>query len=94
MIPESRLRAARIWGGPEPDDGEYYPLVLGIDQGARRATFRKEVWDPLSGEFRGTEVWVSSLFGAESEADLPQRVSTLIDRFILEYLRVNEGHCP
>ena len=93
VIPESRLRAARIWGGPEPDDGEYYPLVLGIDQGARRAMFRKEVWDPLSGEFRVTEVWVSSLFGAESEADLPQRVSTLIDRFILEYMRVNEGYC-
>ena len=28
---ESRLRAARIWGGQEPDNGELSPLVLYID---------------------------------------------------------------
>ena len=30
---ESRLRAARIWGGQEPDNGELSPLVLYIDYG-------------------------------------------------------------
>ena len=53
---DSRLRAARIWGGREDDDGEADPLVLHIDYGATRATFRKEVWDPLSGEFDISEV--------------------------------------
>ena len=92
---ESRLRAARIGGGQEPDNGELSPLVLYIDYGARNATFRKEVWEPLSGEFHIADVWTHSLSGGEAETDISQRqrASTLIDRFILEYLRVNEGDC-
>ena len=104
---ESRLRAARIWGGQEPDNGELSPLVLYIDYGARNATFRKEVWEPLSGEFHIVDVWTYSPhtnpFRVELErrqnpyrsrkTDISQRASTLIDRFILEYLRVNEGDC-
>ena len=91
---ESRLRAARIWGGQEPDSGgELSPLVLHIDYGARKMTFRKEVWEPLSGEFHIADVWTHSLSGWEAEISQRQRVSTLIDRFILEYLRVNEGDC-
>ena len=90
---ESRLRAARIWGGYS--GGELSPLVFHIDYGARNATFRKEVWEPLSGEFHIADVWTHSLSGGEAETDISQRqrVSTLIDRFILEYLRVNEGDC-
>ena len=90
---ESRLRAARIGGGQEPDNGELSPLALHIDYGARNATFRKEVWEPLSGEFHIADVWTHSLSGGEAETDISQRASTLIDRFILEYLRVNEGDC-
>ena len=91
---EGRLRAARIWGGQEPDNGELSPLVLDIDYGARQATFRKEVWEPMSGEFHVADVWTHSLSGEEAETDISWRASTLIDRFVLEYLRVNEGHCP
>ena len=90
---ESRLRAARIWGGPEPDQGVLYPLVLHINYGSRGVAFRKEVWDPLSGEFHATAVWGSSLTGEEVEADPLQGASVLIDRFILRYLRANEGYC-
>ena len=104
---ESRLRAARIWGGQEPENGELSPLVLHIDYGARNATFRKEVWEPLSGEFHTADVWTYSPhtnpFRVEKErrqnpyrsrkTDISQRASTLIDRFILEYLRINEGDC-
>ena len=67
--------------------------MLYIDYGARNATFRKEVWEPLSGEFHTADVWTHSLSGGEAETDISQRASTLIDRFILEYLRVNEGDC-
>ena len=88
---ESRLRAARIWGGHS--GGELSPLVLHIDYGARNATFRKKVWEPLSGEFHIADVWTHSLSGWEAEISQRQRASTLIDRFILEYLRVNEGDC-
>ena len=56
---ESRLRAARIWGGHS--GGELSPLVLHIDYGARNATFRKKVWEPLSGEFHIADVWTHSL---------------------------------
>ena len=67
---ESRLRAARIWGGQEPDNvGELSPLVLHIDYGARNATFRKEVWEPLSGEFHIADVWTHSLSRGEAETD-------------------------
>ena len=90
---ESRLRAARIWGGREDDDGEADPLILHIDYGSTRATFRKEVWDPLSGEFYISEVWTRVLLGADLEAEESQRASTLTDRFILNYLRVNEEAC-
>ena len=86
---ESRLRAARIWGGYS--GGELSPLVFHIDYGARKMTFRKEVWEPLSGELHIADVWTHSLSGWEAEISQRQRVSTLIDRFILEYLRVNEG---
>ncbi len=88
---ESRLRAARIWGGQEPDNGEVSPLVLYIGYEANQATFSKEVWEPLSGEFHVSDVWTSE---EEAEADILQRASILIDRFILEYMRVNEGYCP
>ena len=88
---ESRLRAARIWGGYS--GGELSPLVFHIDYGARKMTFRKEVWEPLSGELHIADVWTHSLSGWEAEISQRQRVSTLIDRFILEYLRVNEGDC-
>ena len=90
---ESRLRAARIWGGREDDDGEADPLILHIDYGSTRATFRKEVWDPLSSEFYISEVWTGVLLGADLEAEASQRASTLTDRFILNYLRVNEEAC-
>ena len=90
---ESCLRAARIWGGREDDDGETDPLILHIDYGSTRATFRKEVWDPLSGEFYISEVWTRVLLGADLEAEESQRASTLTDRFILNYLRVNEEAC-
>ena len=90
---ESRLRAARIWGGREDDDGEADPLILHIDYGSTRATFRKEVWDPLSSEFYISEVWTGVLLGADLEAEESQRASTLTDRFILNYLRVNEEAC-
>ena len=90
---ESRLQAARIWGGREDDDGEADPLILHIDYGSTRATFRKEVWDPLSGEFYISEVWTRVLLGADLEAEESQRASTLTDRFILNYLRVNEEAC-
>ena len=118
---ESRMRAARIWGGwVEPDDMPWeiddeqpLPLVLHIDDEAWEATFRKEVWDPLSGEFHVYSTWTSyssdprerlrQLLADATDAregsiqlreqGLRQRFSVLIDRFILEYLRANQGYC-
>ena len=88
---ESRLRAARIWGGeadPFPSIGQ--PLVLEIRD--TRATLSKQVWDPLSGRVGVIETWEYSSFGMAPEDEM-QSASFLIDRFILEYLRVNEGSC-
>ena len=65
--------------------------MLYIGYEANQATFSKEVWEPLSGEFHVSDVWTSE---EEAEADILQRASILIDRFILEYMRVNEGYCP
>lgn len=57
-----------------------------------RAALRKQVWDPLSGRVGAIETWEYSLFGMAPEDEV-QRASFLVDRFIFEYLRVNEGSC-
>ena len=113
---ESRMRAARIWDGlegpndmpSEIDDEQPLPLALHIDDEAYEATFRKEVWDPLSGEFHVYATWtydnvrerLRQLLREREGSAQPreqelrrQRASVLIDRFILEYLRANEGYC-
>lgn len=95
---ESRLRAARIWGGNASDFRQ--PFTLQIDLSATQTSFYKEVWDPLSGAFRVIEAWESNSrilqpVTSQTEAALVmQRVSILLDDFILLYLRVNEGYCP
>ena len=91
--PKRREHGGRDWGARESDDGETQSLVLHIDSGSRRVVFRKEVWGPLSGEFHVADVWTHSLSREEAETDISQRASTVIDRFILEYLRVNEEAC-
>ena len=85
---ESRLRAAGIWGGLETEEYSV-PLMLAFSTFGGALTFSKEVWDPLSGEFLEDEVWESS----QPAADELQSASILVDRFILAYLRVNEGYC-
>ena len=92
VMAESRLRAARIWGGHEPDDGGSHPFVLYIAIAAEAAEFSKEVWDPISGEFRVSDVWSGELPGPFSGTP-GSRASTLVDRFILDYLRVNGEYC-
>ena len=60
-----------------------------------RLEFNKRVSDSLSGESFFTGTWNSGVTGTHGrDADyILQGLSELLDRFVLEYLRVNEAAC-
>ena len=105
---ETRLRVAGIWNDDAYEVWE--PFVLGTSLDASVAWFTKEVWDPVSGTAKVLRTWEvrsweldpprSSVSVRDLMDDPSQRaaarglMSALTDRFILEYLRVNEGYCP
>ena len=105
---ENRLRAAGIWNDDPYEVWE--PFVLGTALDASVAWFTKEVRDPLSGDSKVLQTWELDSWeldpwrpavNLEAIEDDPSQVavardvlSGLLDRFILEYLRVNEGYCP
>ena len=56
--------------------------------------FHKRYWDPLSGEFRTVVAWhAESPPGSFPIGGNFRAVSALVDRFIGDYLRVNEAWC-
>ena len=58
--------------------------------------FFKRVFDPASGEYGHGTVWVLSSTGTAGNDDggyILQSVSEKIDRFLVEYLRINEEAC-
>ena len=94
---ESRLRAARLYTSSE---GSPYlgMAILTLDDGPAFATdlhLWKWVRDAASGLERATPTWTRGTgFGTHGgdPGFIMQGVSEQLDRFILEYLRVNEGY--
>ncbi len=99
---ESRMRAARIYGD------FIYPelfIFIDVDLGSEMTIymlsldFRKVLTDSYGAEMPGTVVGYG-FYGAATNTDsgevaddIINSVSEYLDRFILEYLRANEGYC-
>ena len=95
---ESRLRAARVYADPEDS---WLGVLLSVNVGfsgdaySTQVLFFKQVTDPFSGEQGVAATWEGRRLGthAGDGSFVMQNVSELVDRFVLEYLRVNEGAC-
>ena len=99
---ESRLRAARLYtdSGEESNEAVLYVLVNILGEPLRafqvEATYYKRLLDPvtvetiISATWRGTSSWTSR----PVRGRIVQSVSEIVDEFLVEYLRVNEEHCP
>ena len=99
-LAESRLRAARLYG-----EVALYRPFLHVNVGVlvsenRRSgafsidvSFQKYLRDAVSGRSWDAATWESGNYGMHSgDADfIMQAVSEHLDRFVLEYLRVNES---
>ena len=104
---EARLRAAGIWH--DTDVHALKPLELGTTANGSMAWFVKEVRDPISGETQIMRTWELHSWELEPprlpvspldiiddpslRTDARDLMSALTDRFISEYLRVNDPAC-
>lgn len=94
----SRLRAARLYGEISTALQSYLYVnvnsVGGVGYNVRLA-FSKPVSDPISGQNGLASTRTEGLVGQSRDAGfILSGVSRLKDRFIDEYLRVNEPACP
>ncbi len=98
---ESRLRVARLYDTAAPHAYLYVRVGVLVSENRRsgafsiRVSFNKLLFDFVSDEFGFAETWDTASYGIHSgDADYILRgVSEQLDRFILEYLRVNETAC-
>ena len=97
---ESRLRAARLYADLSDDaktNGTFLYIAVSVAGPAMclRVEYVKRLRDPLSGETFPAGTWMESSTGTHSGDDgfIVQSVSELLDKFLVEYLRVNEEAC-
>ena len=91
---ESRLRSARLYS-TEADQYLYINVNVVDVAFSARLEFNKVVSDPLSGERLYATTWNSSSTGAHAgdSGYILSSVSRHLDRFLVEFLRVNEEAC-
>ena len=93
-LAESRLRAARLFSG---DAEQFLYVAVGVLETSYGVTisYHKLLFDPISGEMASPRTWVSTGFGTHggSAGFILQDLSERFDRFVLDYLRVNEDAC-
>ena len=92
---ESRLRAARLFS----DDPLLPYLYVNVNVFRRAFSvnvgFYKRLFDPVSGEIGFARTWNAGSTGTHGGDGgyIVQSLSEHLDRFVLEYLRVNEDAC-
>ena len=91
---ESRLRAARLYDSDEVHYLFVYVHVVGRGHSIETA-FKKWVFDPVSEEYGFASVWVLTSTGTHGGdgSDFLGSISEITDRFLVEYLRVNDAAC-
>ena len=91
---ESRLRGARLYTSAPP----YFQVNIGTLDNGPAYMMSAYLWKRLR-DMNGYEAvmpaWYRATFGTDSgdAGFLMQSLSEMLDRFIAEYLRVNEDHC-
>ena len=94
---ESRLRAARLYNSeysPRRNPGPHLDVAVTVsDSGNMLDVHFRKLLSDLSG---GTTVlatsWSAVRFGGSDDKTLPE-LAKIMDRFLVEYLRVNEDAC-
>ena len=93
---ESRLRAARIYN-PEPYGTPYLYVRIGVGSVAHFVTVQlgKEVIDIATGLHGLADTWESGRYGTHGGGSdvILASLARILDRFIADYLRVNESAC-
>ena len=92
---ESRLRAARLY---DADAGPSFYVNVHVDERVFVLTlnYRKGVYDPISAEFGLATTWVlrgAGTHGRDGAMFILSGLASYMDRFLVEYLRVNESAC-
>ena len=95
---ESRLRSARLYGSAQKDHSLHINVHVAGGVFSVLLEYKKDVSDPWSGEIGRTATWksgsVSRLNAHGGDASyILSVVSQHMDKFLTEYLRVNEGAC-
>ena len=91
---ESRLRAARLYDATGGTYLHVNVIVAGVGF-SLTVTYNKVVYDGVSGEMSYAMTWDITSAGTHGgdAGFILQSLSEYLDRFILEYLRVNEDAC-
>lgn len=95
---ESRMRSARLYAD---SSSEASAAFLHINVNVVRSAFMvnvaywKRVWDPVSEVLHSAVTWQSGSTGthANDGGYIVQSLSEHVDRFLVEYLRVNKKDC-
>jgi hypothetical protein len=92
---ESRLRSARLYDSERFVPYLYINVLVVGKSFSVSVEYKKEVYDPLSGESMPTTAWERSTTGTHGgdSGYILSTVSRNMDRFLLEFLRVNEEAC-
>ena len=97
---ESRLRAARLYADVSSVDkanGSILTVRASVVGAAFHSLveYNKILFDPASGENNSATTWSSSVTGTHGRDPgyIIQSISEKLDKFLVEYLRVNEEAC-
>ena len=97
---ESRLRAARLYGGPAvigSTSSRSLRVFVNIAGPAFKfsVTLRKRLRDEVAAVHGEAPTWAREALGTHGDDmdHIARGVSESLDAFILQYLRVNEGRC-
>ena len=92
---ESRLRSARLYTSDESKPFFYVKVYVIGNAFSIRLFYYKSVYDPLSGNSNYAPTWYSGVTGTHSGKPgyIRSLISDSMDRFLLEFLRVNENAC-
>ena len=94
---ESRLRAARLYNSeysPRENPGPHLSVAVTLADGGNLLVveFRKRLYDLASGTGVLSTSWSDGRFGGHDDNTL-SALSEIMDRFLVDYLRVNESAC-
>ena len=99
LATEIRLREARLY---TEDSAKAADAYLYVNANVYRAAFsltvkyRKQLFDPVSGETWFATTWNKSIIGTHGGDPeyITQSLSAKLGEFLVEYLRVNAKDCP